>query len=171
MLIIILAVFGIIFFSIILSLILKKMKGSIQIIPERYSYSPGEEIKGQVILKLKKSASSEKIILGLKCEKRQTGVTFSNNSRSTETTHIKIFDFNYPLDQQKQYAPGEYTYNFSIKVPTSVTSGLNLGGVAGTAGKFVELAMGQNRSLKWDLYSELKCKGVNIEKNLQINIV
>ncbi len=143
--------------------ILKKRKGSITITPERYSYNFGEVINGVITLKLKKSVSSDKIIAGMRCNMEETAYSGKETNRSKKV----VFDFNYPLENQRAYAPGEYTYNFSINIPTNSPSPE---GVAGNIVKSVGFLMGKNASFNWELYSELKCSGVNLKKKIKINI-
>jgi hypothetical protein len=164
--IIILAVIAAVLILLIILSILRKMKGSIQIIPEKYSYAAGEDIKGKVILKLKKAVVSEKLIIGIKCEKNQRN--YSTADKSVHNENYEIFDFNQPLDGKKQYAPGEYSYDFSIKAPSNISGGP--GGIAVNIAKSIELLSGQGYSLKWYLYSRLTCEGVDLDKRIQINV-
>ncbi len=147
--------------------ILKKTKGSIEIVPEKYSYSSGETIKGNLSLKLKKPVESTKLVVGLKCERVEK--TYSADSKSSQSKKVPLFDFNQPLEGKKNYSPSEYNYDFSIKIPQNVSQKLE--GVAGTLVKSAQILMGKNSSTKWYLYAELKCKGINLSKKIQINII
>jgi hypothetical protein len=144
--------------------ILKKRKGSIEIIPEKHDYISREYIKGKVILKLKKPVKSKKLIMGLKCERSET--TYSGKERRTE--NYAIFEFNQPLDEEKEYAPGEYSYDFSIKVPGNFSKEVE--GVAGTLVKSIQVLSAKDYLLKWYLYAELQCEGVDLSKEVQINV-
>lgn len=143
--------------------ILKKNKGSITITPERYSYTFGETINGTITLKLKKSVNSEKLVSGIKCNMIET--SYSRNEKNTATR--TIFDFNYPLENQRTYAPGEYSYNFSVNIPRDIS---NPEGIAGNIVKSIGFLIGKNSSFNWELYSELKCSGVDLGKKIKINI-
>ena len=163
-------VFGVliaIIFLLVILWILRKMKGSIDIIPERYSYSSGEIINGRLILKLKKPVSSNKLIVGLKCEK--IAKSYSANSRNSQAKNYTLFEFNQPLEEKKEYAPSEYNYDFSIKIPQNVSQQLE--GVASSIVKSAQILMGKNTLIKWYLYAELQCEGVNLSKKVQLNIV
>ena len=144
--------------------ILKRMKGSIEIVPEKYNYSSGENINGKLILKIKKPSQASKLIVGLKCERIEKNYSTSSiNSRA-----INIYDFNQPLDGEKSYSPSEYDYDFSITAPQNVAQKLD--GMAGSLLKSAQLLMNQNTSFKWYLYAELQCEGINLKKQVQINI-
>lgn len=59
-------VFGIILLVVVFFValfILRKMKGSIELIPEKYNYNEGEVIKGKIVLKLKKSVEKGALIV------------------------------------------------------------------------------------------------------------
>lgn len=159
-------ILGAIAIFVIVSLILRWRKGSIKIIPEKYNYSYGEDIKGKVILKLKKPVSSEKLLVGLMCEKHER--SYSSKTKTSNREDYVLFDFKYPLEEKKEYAPGEYSYDFLIKGPNNFSKQID--GVAGTLVKSVQALMGRDYSLKWHLFSQLKCKGVDLSKKVQINV-
>ena len=144
--------------------ILKKMKGSIDLIPEKFNYSPGEMVKGKLILKLKKPVNSTELIVGIRCEKTERTYT----GKGTSTNTVTVFDFNQPLEKRKEYPPSEYPYSFSIKIPQSATSQME--GISGSIIKSLQILANQNTSLRWYLYAELKCDGLNLSKKVQINI-
>ncbi len=164
--IILLLVIGGVFIFLIVLFILKKIKGSIKIIPEKYNYTSGEDIKGKVILKLRKPVSSEKLIVGLRCEKHER--TYSSKERASHRQDYVIFDFKYPIGGKKEYSPGDYSYDFLIKGPNNLSK--EVGGIAGTLVKSVQVLSGVDYSLKWILYAELKCEGVNLSKTIQIYV-
>jgi hypothetical protein len=143
------------------------MKGSIEIVPEKYSYSSGETIKGKLTLKLKKPVSADKLIVGLKCEKKER--SYSRGTRGSNQRTSTVFDFNQPLDGKKEYAPSEYPYDFSISIPNNVSQKLE--GMAATIVKTAQILTGQNSSMRWYLYAELQCEGVNLSKQVQVNVV
>lgn len=157
--------------------ILRKKKGSIEIIPEKYSYSSDETINGKLILKLKESIKSESLIVGLRCEQTNK----SSTAGKVKSSKYSLFDFNQPVENTKENLPNEYNYNskknlpneynynFSIKIPRNVSRQLD--GATGSLVKTAQILMGKDTSLKWYLYAELKCEGFNIYKSVQINIV
>ena len=150
---------GIVFVLVLIAIIVisKRRKGIIEIIPETYSYITGETIKGKLILKIKNRIKSSKLIVGLVCE---------NVSKREGDT---LFDFNQPLEGKKEYAPSEYSYDFSIVIPLYVTQGLE--GVAEPLLTTDKSSINKKPTTKWYLYAELQCKKVNLYKRIQISII
>jgi len=159
-----LGIFLTIFLIIGVIYILKKRKGSIELIPEKYNYNLGEKLSGKLVLKLKKPANNSKLIIGLKCQRSET--TYSNNEKST--SHYTLFDFNFPLENNKDYTPGEYSYDFSIDIPKNYSK--DVGPIAGNIIKSINFLRGRNSFLNWYLYSELNCSGVDLNKEIKINV-
>jgi len=143
---------------------LRKMKGSIELMPEKYNYNDGEVIKGKIVLKLKKSVEKGALIVGIKCER--TDVSRNSNGSSKET--FSVFDFNQPLIKEQSFSPNEYNYDFSLNVPRNYSTNPN--GTLGQIVKGASILLGDNSTFRWYLYSELKCRGVNLSKKVQINI-
>ncbi len=146
------------------NIILRKRKGSIELIPEKYNYSLGEKITGKLVLKLKKPANDGKLIIGLKCEKSETNYS---NGKKNSSNYI-LFDFKFPLENKKDYSPGEYPYDFSIEIPKNYSK--DVGPIAGNIIKSINFLRGRDSSLKWYLYSELNCSGVDLSKRIEINV-
>jgi hypothetical protein len=164
---VILGIIALVFVFMAIIWILKKMKGSIEIIPESYNYDPGDTIKGKLTLKLKKHVKSDKLIVGLLCERREK--IYPEKSNDNQEGEVTLFDFNQPLNGKKEYAPSEYTYDFSIVIPLNVSQVLE--GVSMTLAKSIRDLTGYNTLAKWYLYAELQCEGVNLSKRVQINIL
>lgn len=162
---VILGIFFFIILIIAINVILRKRKGSIELIPERYNYNLGEKIKGKLVLKLKKPANNCKFIIGLKCERSETN--YSNGKKST--SNYTLFDFKFPLENKKDYSPGEFPYDFSMDIPKNYSH--DVGPIAGNIIKSINFLRGRNSSLKWYLYSELNCSGVDLSKRIDINVL
>jgi hypothetical protein len=166
---ILLGVFVFVFLFIIVLTILRKMKGSIEVIPERYSYNLGETIKGKIILKLKKPVKSDKLIVGLRCDKSERVSSIRSRSGSgSRREKYTLFDFSQPLENEKEYTPAEYSYNFSIKIPENISQTPE--GITGTFVESLQTLSGRNPSIKWYIHSTLQCQGVNLRKDVQVNI-
>jgi hypothetical protein len=163
---VIIGVIVFVFVLIIVLWILKKMKGSIEIIPEKYNYDPGETIKGELILRLERPVKSDKLILGLLCERKEK--IYSNKSHNNQEGEVTLFDFNQPLEGKKEYNRPKYSYDFSIVIPLNVSQVLE--GVSTTLAKSIQDLTGYNTLAKWYLYAELQCEGVNLSKRVPINI-
>lgn len=84
---------------------------------ERYSYKPGEVIKGVVKLNLKKSTNARKLEVGLFGERREK---VRGRNGKTTTRNVTIFSFNIPLGSEGEYLTGEYP--FEITIPSNILS-------------------------------------------------
>jgi len=157
-----------IFALLIITFMLKKMKGSIQIIPDKYNFSSGESINGKLILKLKKPVHARNLVIGLKCERIERNSQNSSNRSQPKTTHTTLFDFNQPLEGEKDYASSEYIYTFSINLPKDELPKLQ--GITAMLVKSAQILMGQTYSVKWYLYAELQCDGLNLSQKVQVNV-
>ena len=150
-------------FFVALFFFLRWRKGSINIIPENHTYITGEKIKGKIVLNIKKNVKSGRLIVGIVCERTEK---FSSSNKKFENT---LFDFNQLLEEKRNYTPSEYSYDFSLMIPVNVSQGLE--GISNNLIKVVKDLIGQNSFTKWFLYAKLQCKGVNLSKRVQINIV
>lgn len=172
----VLIVFGILAFLIILSIllaILRKMKGTIEIRLDKYQAAPGENISGNVLLKLKKDVESNELTVSLIGEVKKTKTSIgSNGKRDTSQATERIFEFNLPLDTKKTYNIGEKTYPFSIKVPKSIdNTSPALEGVGGTIVKTIMTLSGTNSQIRWFIQAHLDAKGLDLNsKQIQVNI-
>jgi hypothetical protein len=146
--------------------VLKKKKGSIEIITDEYIYKIGDVIKGKVVLNLKKPVISDKLIVGLRCERVER--VYSRRNKSNEEVKETLFDFNQILEHEKEYSASEYSYDFSIAIPLNAPKKLE--GLVGTLVKPIQILIGQDTSLRWYLYAELSCEGVNLDKKMQISV-
>jgi hypothetical protein len=164
---IVLGVVGFVFLFAIILFILKKMRNSIDLIPVASNYIAGETIKGKLILRLKKHVKSEKLVIGLICEK--TEGTYFHMKKSRNAGKEILFDFNQPLEGKKEYSPSEYSYDFSIVTPLNVSEKLE--DSPGQEIKHVQILINQNSPIKWYLYAELQGNKVNLYKRVQVNIV
>jgi len=145
----------------------KWRKGYITLLIYNHSFLTGEKIKGKIIMDIKKHLVSNKLVVGLKCEK--TGEGYFKKRLKREKKEI-LFDFNQIVDKKKEYPVGKYSYSFSIVVPLNVSEGLE-----GVSSTLLDLARGITRKksiIKWYLYAELQCKkGIKLSKRVQISIV
>ena len=148
--------------AIILSVI-SKMKGKIEITPEKYSYSSGETIKGKITFKLKKPVEASELNIRLLGERIDND--HSNKESSSKST---IFDFTQPIDGKKVYSASEQVYDFSIKTPKNIVT--NIKGITGTLVKSAMILSSKSTMVKWYLIATLEAKGVNVTKSIQINI-
>lgn len=157
-------------------------RGDIVITPEKYSFHPGETIRGTVSLKLKKPTQANKFSISLKGEQTSTTRQYGGNTGvSQQQTKNVIYQFELPLDGQKEYAEDQYPFEIIIPVnilppsqnPLANASigGVNIGGIiSGVAG----IGMGINMPIvrtEWTLNATLDISGtLDMRKSVQINI-
>ncbi len=97
-------------------------KGKIKIELEKFNYSPGETVKGKLILNLKKPIEARGLYVEFIGEQRTSqniGVKRSSQTR-------RVYDFKQTLDGEKEYPAGqELVYPFEIKIPENTKHELN----------------------------------------------
>jgi len=139
-------------------------KGKIEVLLEKYNFSPGDTIKGRITLKLKKPIRAKALKVGLVGEKKTT--QYGTSSTSQSKTHF--FDFEMPLDGGKEYLEGDY--NFEIKIPANVLQA-QPGGAVGDIVKGIQLLSGKDVRISWHVIAKLDIpSGLDVSKKVQVNI-
>jgi len=149
-------------------------KGKIEISLEKFNFSPGETIQGKVSIELKKPILAKQLkigFFGLKTTTRQ--VTTPKGIPSTQTRKDFIYQFEIPLDGEKEYSKGEYP--FEIKIPADILQKTSLPeGALGAVIKTVEILSsltGVTSRIEWYLEASLNIpKAFDIKKKIKINI-
>jgi len=141
-------------------------KGKIEVILEKYNYSRGEIIEGKIILKLKKPIRAKKLKVGLRGEK----ITREIGEKRPEQKKTFIFNFEMPLDKEKEYFKGEY--NFEIRIPKNVLQNvLAPKSAIGSVLKGIQILSGRETRVNWYIIAYLDIpSGFDISKKVQINI-
>ncbi|MBU0591768.1 hypothetical protein KKF81_06830 [Candidatus Micrarchaeota archaeon] len=143
--------------------------GKIDIQIQKYNYSPGESIQGKVILKVDKNTNAKGVFVEVYGEKKVT----SGYGKDRRTRTMRIFEFKQPLDGEKEYAKGEYSYDFSIKIPSDVMSQPKIqDGILGAAIGAAQVLTASGSRVDWRLVANLDISmGLDVSKNIQLNIV
>jgi len=150
-------------------------RGKIEISLEKFNFSPGEIIKGKVSIELKKPILAKQLkigLFGLKIITRR--VTTPKGTPSTETRKEFIYQFEMPLDGEKEYLKGEYP--FEIKIPANIlqTTPPPTQGAIGAVIKTIEMLSslsGATSKIEWYLEATLAIpRGFDIKKKVNINI-
>ena len=165
-------VFGIILAVIIVILgfyFYSKSKGKILINLEKFNYAPGETIKGEVKLIMKKPSEAKSLKVGLVGLMNQKTTQFSKNGVSSNSRTREVFSFYQNLDGEKLYNQGEKSYNFEIKIPQDVIS-KKPEGVMGSIVDTVSLISGSRNMIEWYITTSLDTAGFNIKNEVQVNI-
>jgi len=82
---------------------------------DKYSYKPGDVIKGSVTLNLKKPVHARKIDVALLGKVRTT--TRDSRGRA-QTQDVTVYEFTIPLDGENDYL--NETYSFEIKIQSDI---------------------------------------------------
>lgn len=137
-------------------------KGKIEIILEKFNFSPGEIIRGKVILKLKEPIRARALKVALVGEEQR----FSRKKGSSKS---KIFSFEMPLDGEKEYLEGEY--NFEIKIPQNLLTLPQIPGAVGEIIKGLQILSGVGARISWYVVAKLDIpSGLDVSKKVQVNI-
>jgi len=104
---------------------------------EKYNFKPGEMIKGNIKLNLKKPVKGRKMEVSFIGSRREQ----HRDSRGrTQTKHVRVFSFTQPLGGEKDYQ--NESFDFEIKIPSDViqqTRTQHEGQLDGTLGKVVAI--------------------------------
>lgn len=142
-------------------------KGKIDIKINKYNFSPGETIEGTITLKLKKPLKAKGVKIRLVGEKKIT----ERRGTSTAYRTINIFDFDQPLDGEKEYSTEEISYPFKITIPRNVSDQTMPEGMLGNIAKIAQAVSGASSRIKWYLKAYLDIPmGFDVSKKVQINV-
>src|SRR3989344_8742198 len=140
--------------------------GGIELKLEKYEFVPGEVIKGHVSLKLKKPIKARKLGIAL-FGMRETRQLCAGSGRSYSQDYV--FNFEKPLDGEKEYLQGEY--DFELKIPANVLEGSYGSGALATVAKAAQFLGGALTNTKWFVEASLDIPmGLDVRKKIQINI-
>jgi hypothetical protein len=145
-------------------------KGKIELKVPTYTYAPGETIKGEVTLELKKPTKARKITIRLVGAELTTRREFSGGSYRTHHHRVNICDILIPLDGEKEYKEGKY--DFEITVPPDALHDRNIrNGALGGVVEAVEIVTGTDRHREWYLEANLDIPmGFDVSKKQDIVI-
>ncbi len=149
-------------------------KGKIELILEKYNFRPGETIKGKVSIKMNKPTKAKELrveFAGIK-NISTNNISFGkgiNTSKKTKTEFIH--DFKMPLDGEKEYTQGEYSFEITIPAGILGAGGSLPEGAAGTAIKTLQFLGGNSTRIQWFVQATLDIeKSLDLNKKVQINI-
>ena len=160
-------------------------RGNLEVVPEKYNYKFGEVIKGVIKLSLKKVTHANKLSLWLIGQQTITAMRPSTSFSGSGTTNLPmtqrqtstVFQFELPLDSEKDYLTGEYP--FEVNIPNNIMPvGTNmpnpLSGIASqvlnVVGVFGGVPMSSSR-IDWKLEAVLDIPvAIDMRKNASINI-
>ena len=147
-------------------------KGKIDIVLPKTSFSPGDNISGNVILALKKPVKAREVNISLIGEQTTTrgGITSTEQSKST----TRIYEFKQRLDGEKEYNK-KTEYSFEIKLPADILSRQpqmpQARGALGQGLKIAQAITGFGAWTSWYLLARIDIPGgIDISKKAQIAI-
>ncbi len=145
-------------------------KRKIDIEIPKFNFSPGEVIEGKVILKPNKPIKAKAFTIELAGIRRSSSLNVSKGKHSSSSDIV--FNFQQPLDGEKEYPASDLSYKFQIKIPQNVLTQPAFGeGIAGTLIKSAQILSGVNSSISWYLTARLDVPWkIDVSKKLQINI-
>lgn len=167
---IIIGIIALIFLGIIISWIITRMKGKIDLELEKYQFSTGEKINGKIKVRLKKPVEAKMLKVGIIGMQKQTG-----RKQASEISHEVFYEFSMPVKGAGIFPAGETSYNFSLKIPDNLFTRAGLPSGAEqviNTGLRVLSALGKVNmsSVKWYVSAELDVSGLNMKKQVQVQI-
>jgi len=128
---------------------------------EKYNYTPGETIKGNIKLNLKKPVQARKLeiaFIGRRVDKQTSasiaGMASGSRHHHSSTNYTTVFDFKMPVAGEKEYQNDEYP--FEIKIPSDILQGNpTLEGKFGQAATAIRMIAGTSSRIDWFVKAEL----------------
>jgi hypothetical protein len=139
----------------------------IEVMLDKYAFTPGETIKGKVGLKLKKPIQARKLTVALVGIRiiRQSGMPMAHGHHGAQQDQVyNIYHFEIPLDGENVYLSELYT--FEIKIPADIMKSTQQPTASaypttGLGGKLAELAKAAeaialvNSRIEWSVEAKL----------------
>ncbi|MCK4327313.1 MAG: hypothetical protein KAW41_02435 [Candidatus Diapherotrites archaeon] len=142
--------------------------GKMELTLDKFNYATGETIKGTASLTTNKPIHAKGVFVKLFALEKVSSTTGGSHSSSTRT----VFDFQQPLDNERDYNGG--VYDFKITIPKQPQQGDQKAvQMAQTAAAAINALQGkfQSRNLKWFVEAKLDIPGGrDISKKVQINV-
>jgi hypothetical protein len=96
---------------------------------DKYSFAPGDIVKGYVKLNLKKPLQGRKLVVALRCIRTDTCMVRTVDSKGIPSSHMEkvkttLYNFEVPLDETNTYF--SEMYPFEITIPADILNTLNL---------------------------------------------
>jgi len=131
-------------------------KDKINLVLDKYNFKPGETIKGNIKLNLKKPIKGRKMEVSFIGRRKER----YRDSDGSHTNTTDVFNFKMPLALEKEYQND--SFNFEIKIPSDIiqqTKSMHEGALNGKLGKAVAIgaALSGQRyyPIEWLVYAKL----------------
>ncbi len=148
--------------------ILRGLKGTIKIDCKKNTFDPGETIKGNIHLKIKKETRGNNLTISLVADETTT----YHDGDDSRTEHDEVYRDEQIIEDKKTYPVGyEKTYDFTLTIPAmnSNSSGSQIDGVLGTV--FDALSVNRRKTkIEWQLEARLDAEGLDLvnKKDIQM---
>ena len=168
--------------------IYNKSRGTITVILDKYQFARGEKVTGKVVVALKKTIHAQKLTVSLSAVKEimqhnvNMGMPSSTPGVSNQnmTTRETLFQFEMPLDGEKDYLQQEYPFSIDIPQdaalggsntsPTGVMAAVAIGEVMTRLNSSVPMTTVNSRTT-WSVRSQLYIPGkLDLSGTTQINV-
>jgi len=157
--IILISLVAIVLIILFIAWIMRLLKGSIAIqLPKNY-FSPGETIKGALILKLRKPLSIASLSVGL--EKEQVQQRMNNSRTSTMSSRYAI-----QIKGSGAYPLGVTSIPFTYTVPENILATSN----AFANQLLTSLSTFTGRSIRWYFFASADIPGLDLRKRIRVSI-
>ena len=145
-------------------------RGKIEITLEKYNFYPGETIKGNVSLQLKKPIQAEKLTVSFIGMKTVTQLVRASRGSSRRTRKMPVHEFELVLDREKEYFRGDYP--FEIKIPDNILQkSPEPEGTLGTIIKATQFISGGMTRVDWYIETSLSIpKALDMKKKVNITL-
>lgn len=142
-------------------------KGKIELKMEKYKFSPGDVIEGDLVLSLKKPTKAREITIRLIGEEK---IRERNRDENYETKTVRFFDLKIPLDGESEYSKGSYP--FKVPIPNDLfDEGAKPDGFLGDVAGVLKDLSGRRSSIRWKLIGNLDIpRGFDLSKKQDIVI-
>lgn len=146
--------------------VLRGLKGTIKIDCEKNTFDPGETIKGNIYLKIKKQTIGNKLTISLVAD--ETTTYHDGDERRTE--HDEVYRDDLVVEDKKSYSVGyEQTYDFALTIPAMNAPGKKVDGVMGAV--FDALSVNRRKTkIEWQLEARLDAEGLDLVNKKDIHM-
>lgn len=146
--------------------LLRGLKGTIEVHCEKNTFDPGETIKGDIYLKIKKETKGNNLTISLVAD--ETTTFYDGDERRTE--HDEVYRDEQVIENTKTYSVGyEKTYEFALTIPAMNEPSGQVDGVVGAV--FDALSVNRRKvKIEWQLEARLDAEGLDLvnKKDIQM---
>jgi hypothetical protein len=146
--------------------VLRGLKGTIKIDCKNNTFDPGETIKGNIHLIIKKQTNGNKLTISLVADETTT----YRDGDESRTEHDEVYRDELVVEDKKMYPLGyEQTYDFALKIPAMDAPGKQVDGVVGAV--FDAFSVNRRKTkIEWQLEARLDAEGLDLVNKKDIHL-